>query len=135
MLSSRSKTRIPDPDGSVAALEPIAGSQVWQAGAGGAAVRAGAHDAINKTGPMAASAVSRGVSFVLCLLDQAGRTGLCGRHSTTGVAVVSAARLPAHHLAADVAKHASSPFEEAIFARPKVRQEAGGPGRFRRFHS
>jgi hypothetical protein len=28
VLSSRSNTRIPDPDGIVAALEPIAGSQV-----------------------------------------------------------------------------------------------------------
>jgi hypothetical protein len=102
VLSSRSKTRIPDPDGSVAALEPMAGSQVWQAS--GAAVRAGSQDAINKARPMRARAVSRVASFVFFLLHQAGRTGLGGRHSTTWVAVVSAARLPAHDLAPDVAE-------------------------------
>jgi hypothetical protein len=109
VVSSRSNTRIPDPDGSVAALEPIAGSQVLQAGGG--AVRAGAQDAINKIGPMAARAVSRAASFVFFLLDETGRTGLGGRHSTTRVAVVSAARLPTRNLAPDVANHAPSPFD------------------------
>jgi hypothetical protein len=131
VLSSRSNTRIPDPDGSVAALEPIAGSQVWQAG--GAAVRAESHDAINKIGPMAARAVSPAASFVFFLLDEAGRTGLGSRHSTTRVAVVSAARLPAHDLAPDVAEHATSPFDEAEIARAEVRSKAGWSGWLGRF--
>jgi hypothetical protein len=82
-------------------------------------------DAINKIGPMAASAVSRAARFVFFLLDEAGRTGLGGRHSTAGVAVVSAARLPAHDLAPDVADHAPSPFDEAVVTGPKVRDKAG----------
>jgi hypothetical protein len=96
---------------------------VWQAG--GTAVRAELQDAANKIGPMAASAVSRAARFVSFLLDDAGRTGLGGRHSTTGVAVVSAARLPAHDLAPDVADHAPSPFDEAVVTGPKVRDKAG----------
>jgi len=124
--SSLSKTRIPDPDGRVAALEPIAGSQVWQAG--GAAVRAGWQAAVNEAAPMMARAVSRAASVVSFLLDEAGRTGLGGRHSTTRVAVVSAACLPAHDLAPDVADHFSSPFEEAVVSRPEVRAKAGGSG-------
>ncbi len=128
MLSSRSKTRIPDPDGSVAALEPMAGSQVWQAG--GAAVRAGSQDAIkNKAGPMRARAVSRAARFVFYLLDQAGRTGLVGRHSTTWVAVVSAASLPAHELAPNVAEYATSALDKAVFATSEIRHKAGRPGR------
>jgi len=127
VLSSRSNTRIPDPDGSVAALEPIAGSQVWQAG--GVAVRVGSQDAINKAGLMKARAVSRAASFVFFLLDQAGRTGLSGRHSTTWVAVVSATRLPAHDLAPDIAEYARSSFEEAVLASPQVRDIAGWSGR------
>jgi hypothetical protein len=123
VLSSRSNTRIPDPDGIVAALEPIAGSQVWQAG--GAAVRAELQDAINKIGPMAASAVSRAASFVFSLLDQAGRTGLSSRHSAARVAVVSAARLPAHDLAPDVAEHAAGPFDQAVVARSEIGDKAG----------
>jgi hypothetical protein len=74
---------------------------------------------------MAARTVSRAASFVFFLLDQAGRTGLGGRHSATGVAIVSAARLPAHDLAPDVAEHAASPFEEAVVARSKVGDKAG----------
>jgi hypothetical protein len=133
VVSSRSNTRIPDPDGSVAALEPIAGSHVWHAG--GTAVRAELQDAINKIGPMAASAVSRTVSFVFFLLDQAGRTGLGGRHSTTRVAVVSAARLPAHDLAPDVAEHAPSPFDDAVVARSEIGDKARRSGRLLLFHS
>jgi hypothetical protein len=125
--SSLSNTRIPDPDGSVAALEPIAGSQVWQAG--GTAVRVGLQDAINKAGPITARAVSRAASVVFFLLGQAGRTGLGGRHSTTRVTVVSAASLPAHDLAPDIADHASSSLEQAVVARSKIRDKAGGPGR------
>jgi hypothetical protein len=123
VLSSRSNTRIPDPDGRGAALEPIAGSQVWHVG--GAAVRAEPQDAISKMGPMAATAVSRAASFVFFLLDQAGRTGLGGGHSTTGIAVVSATRLPAHDLAPDVAEHTPSPGDEAVVAGPQVRDKAG----------
>jgi len=135
VLSSRSNTRIPDPDGRVAALEPIAGSQVWQTGVGGTEVGAPAQEATNKTGPMAARAVSRATSFVFFLLDQAGRTGPSGRHSAAGVAVVSAACLPAHYLAPDVAKDEAGPFDKAVVARSEVGDEAGGPGRFGRFHS
>jgi len=131
VVSSRSNTRIPDPDGIVAALEPIAGSQVWHAG--GTAVRAELQDAISKIGPMAASAVSRTASFVFFLLDETGRTGLGGRHSTTRVAVVSAARLPAHDLAPDVAEHPSSPFDDAVVARSEIGDKAGGSGRLLRF--
>ena len=80
-------------------------------------------------GPTMARAVSRAASFVFFLLDQAGRPGLGGRHSTARVAVVSAARLPAHSLAPDVAEHASNPFEEAVVARSEVRDEARGLGR------
>jgi hypothetical protein len=127
VLSSRSKTRIPDPDGSVAALEPMAGSQVWQAG--GAAVRAGSQDPINKARPMRARAVSRAASFVFFLLDQAGRTGLGGRHSTTWVAVVSAARLPAHELAPGVVEHTAGSFDEAEVARAEISDKTGGSGR------
>jgi hypothetical protein len=87
-------------------------------------------DAINKAGPMTARAVSRAARVVVFLLDEAGRTGLGGRHSTTRVAVVSAARLPAHDFAPDVADHFSGPFEEAVVARSKVRAKAGGSGRF-----
>jgi hypothetical protein len=126
VASSLSNTRIPDPDGSVAALEPIAGSQVWQAG--GVAVGAEPQDASSNAGTMTARAVSRAASVVLFLFDQAGRTGLGGRHSTTRIAIVSAARLPAHDLAPDVAEHTSSPVEEAVVAGSEIRDEAGGPG-------
>src|SRR5260370_32817067 len=118
---------MPDPDGSVAALEAIAGSQVWQAG--GTEVRAGSQDAINKAGSMRARPVSRRARFVFFLLDQAGRTGLVGRHSTTWVAVVSAARLPAHELAPYVAEHTAGPFDEAVVAGSEIRDKTGGSGR------
>ena len=77
---------------------------------------------------MAATAVSRAASFVFFLLDQAGRTGLGGGHSTTGIAVVSAARLPAQDLAPDVANHAPSPFDEAVVARTEIGHKAGRSG-------
>jgi hypothetical protein len=127
VASSLSNTRIPDPDGSVAALEPIAGSQVWQGG--GVAVGLEPQDASSNAGTMTASALSRAASVVFFLLGEAGRTGLGGRHSTTWVSVVSAARLPAHDLAPDVAEHSSSPLDEAEVARPQVRDKAGASGR------
>jgi hypothetical protein len=74
---------------------------------------------------MRAIAVSRAARFVFFLLDQAGRTGLVGRHSTTWVAVVSAARLPARELAPDVAEYASGPFDEAVVARLEIGDKAG----------
>src|SRR5260370_42269953 len=110
---------MPDPDGSVAALEAIAGSQVWQAG--GTEVRAGSQDAINKAGPVRARPVSRRARFVFFLLDQAGRTGLVGRHSTTWVAVVSPARLPAPQPAPYLAQHTAGPFGAAVVPGAAIR--------------
>jgi hypothetical protein len=89
----------------------------------------GSQDAINKAEPMRARAVSRAARFVFVLLDHAGRTGLVGRHSATWVAVVSAASLPAHELAPDIAEYATSPFYEAVIARSEVRHKTGRSGR------
>src|SRR5260370_7578959 len=72
--SSLSNTRIPDPDGSVAALEPIGGSQVWQAG--GVAVGAESQDASSHAGTMTARPVSQPPTAAPFPFDHARPTAL-----------------------------------------------------------
>lgn len=118
--SSRSNTRIPEPDGSVTAVEPIAGSQEWHTGV--AAVGLELQDGISKAGMTRPSAVARAIIY--CLLDQAGRTGLCDRHSTPWVAVVPTAPLAADNLASDVAQDLHRPVQGVEVAGSQVAEQA-----------
>src|SRR5690348_8532067 len=60
------------------------------------------------------------------LLNQAGRTGLILRHSTTRIAVVPAASLPPHHLPADVAEDPAHALERRIVPRAQIAEHAHG---------
>src|SRR5256885_10236482 len=75
------------------------------------------------SGPPLRSQTTACIKQPLLLLDQTGRTGLIFRHSTTWIAVVSAAPLTAA-LSSDVGDDHAHPFERAVRARHEIAHEA-----------